>query len=102
LRFLGPNIFDESKNEPQACLNTILPPFLVRIVFLYMGGTLWCPYSSDDDFIEAGLDGMVYSRRLYKKTIPNCKFIRGQFQIEFFKKFKHFTSCNVSKCPYGS
>ncbi len=33
--------------------------------------------------------------------IPNCKFIRGQFQLKFIKT-KHFTSCNVSKCPYGS
>jgi len=32
-----------------------------------------------DYFIGAGLGGMGYSCRLYKKTIPSCKFIRGQF-----------------------
>jgi hypothetical protein len=31
----------------------------------------------------------------------NYKFIRGQFQIGIIFK-KHLTSCNVSKCPYGS
>jgi hypothetical protein len=35
---------------------------------------------SDDDFIGAGLGGMAYSCRLYKKTIPNCKFIKSWFQ----------------------
>jgi hypothetical protein len=53
---------------------------------------------SDNDFIGACLGGMGYSCRLYKKTIPNCKFIRGQFQIGNFK----LTSCNVSKCLYES
>jgi len=33
--------------------------------------------SNDDDFIEASLGGMGYSCRLYKKTIANCKFIKG-------------------------
>ncbi len=42
---------------------------------------------------------IVVSRK--KKMILNCKFIRGRFQIEILKN-KHFTSCNVSKCPYGS
>jgi len=56
--------------------------------------------SNDNDFIEVGLGGMGYSCRSYKKTIPNYKFIRGQFQTLNFKK-KHFTSCNVSKCSYG-
>jgi hypothetical protein len=36
--------------------------------------------------ISLDLDGMGYSRRLYKKTIPNYKFIRGWFQTENFKK----------------
>jgi hypothetical protein len=36
--------------------------------------------SNDDDFIKAGLGGMGYSCRLYKKTIPNCKFIICWFQ----------------------
>ncbi len=53
--------------------------------------------SNDNDFIRVGLGGMGYSCRSYKKTIPNCKFIRGQFQIGIFRN-KHFTSCNVSKC----
>jgi hypothetical protein len=35
---------------------------------------------SDNDFIGAGLSGMGYSHhRSYKKTIPNCKFIRGWY-----------------------
>ncbi len=46
--------------------------------------------SNDNDFIRANLGGMCY-----KKTIPNCKFIRGRFQIGN-------SSCNVSKCPYES
>jgi hypothetical protein len=58
--------------------------------------------SSDADFIGVGLGGMGYNDRLYKKTIPNYKFIRGSFQTKFLLKKKHFTSCNVSKCPYGS
>jgi hypothetical protein len=43
-------------------------------------------YFDDNDFIRAGLGGMGYCRRLYKKTIPSCKFIRGQFQTRIFKK----------------
>jgi hypothetical protein len=44
-------------------------------------------YSDDNDFIRAGLGGMGYNHsRLYKKTIPSCKFIRGQFQTKFFKQ----------------
>jgi len=27
--------------------------------------------------LGAGLGGMGYSRRPYKKTIPYCKFVRG-------------------------
>jgi hypothetical protein len=42
--------------------------------------------SSDNDFIEASLGGMGYSCRLYKKSIPNCKFIRGRFQNHNFLK----------------
>ncbi len=45
--------------------------------------------SNDDDFIEASLGGMGYNCRLYKKTIPNYKFIRGQFQIIIKKKKKN-------------
>jgi hypothetical protein len=41
-------------------------------------------YSNDDDFIKASLGGMGYSHRSHKETIPNCKFIKGQFQTEFF------------------
>jgi hypothetical protein len=40
--------------------------------------------SSDDDFIGGGLGGMGYSHRSYKKTIPNYKFNRGQFQSGIF------------------
>jgi len=47
-----------------------------------------------DDFIGLGLGGMGYSRMSYKKIIPNCKFIRNQFQTRIFKN-KHFASCNV-------
>jgi hypothetical protein len=49
---------------------------------------MWSPSSnfSEDDFIGVGLGEMGYSRRLYKKTIPNSKFIRGQFQTKIFKK----------------
>jgi hypothetical protein len=54
--------------------------------------------SSDDDFIEASVSGMGYSCMSYKKIIPNYKFIRGWFWIRILKN-KHFTSCNVSKCP---
>ncbi len=39
---------------------------------------------------------MGYSRRSYKKTIQNYKFIKGRFQIEILMN-EHFTSCNVSK-----
>ncbi len=41
---------------------------------------------SDNDFIRAGLGGMGYSRRLYKKTIPNYKFSKGLFQTRIKKK----------------
>jgi hypothetical protein len=34
--------------------------------------------SHDDDFFGVSLGGMGYSHRLYKKTIPNCKFIKGR------------------------
>jgi hypothetical protein len=43
-------------------------------------------YSNDDDFIKVGLGGMGYNHRSYQKTIPNCKFIRGQFQTRILKK----------------
>jgi hypothetical protein len=36
--------------------------------------------------IGAGLGGMGYSHRSHKKTIPNYKFIRGQFQIKISNK----------------
>jgi hypothetical protein len=41
---------------------------------------------SDDDFIGAGLGGMGYNHRSYKRIISNCKFIRGQFQTIILKK----------------
>jgi hypothetical protein len=41
---------------------------------------------SDNDFIIDELGGMGYSHRVYKKTVPSCKFIRGQFQIGIIKK----------------
>jgi hypothetical protein len=37
----------------------------------------FCNNLSYNDFIRAGLHGMGYSQRLYKKMISNCKFIRG-------------------------
>jgi hypothetical protein len=42
--------------------------------------------SRDDDFIGASLSGMGYSRRSYKNTIPNYKFIWGWFQTNLFLK----------------
>jgi hypothetical protein len=53
---------------------------------IHISNALFKNYFSDNDFIEAGLSGMGYSRRSYKKTIPNCKFIRGLFQTDFFLK----------------
>jgi hypothetical protein len=41
----------------------------------YILSNYGCYHSNDNDFIEAGLIGMGYSCRLYKKTIPNYKFI---------------------------
>jgi hypothetical protein len=41
-------------------------------------------YSSDDEFIGASIGGMGYSRKSYKKTILNYKFIIGQFQTRSF------------------
>jgi hypothetical protein len=38
--------------------------------------------SDEHDFIRDGLGGMGYNHMLYKKTIPNYKFIRGWFQIK--------------------
>jgi len=46
---------------------------------------VWFNYS-DDDFIEAGLNGMGYNHKSYKKIIPNCKFIKGWFQTGIFFK----------------
>jgi hypothetical protein len=43
-------------------------------------------YFNDDDFIRVGLDEMGYSHKVVKKTIPNCKFIKGRFQIGIFLK----------------
>ncbi len=34
-------------------------------------------YFTNNDFIGVGLGGMGYSCRSYKKTILNCKFIKG-------------------------
>jgi hypothetical protein len=42
--------------------------------------------SSENDFIGVGLGGMGHSSSSYKKTIPNCKFIRGRFQTRIYKK----------------
>jgi hypothetical protein len=43
----------------------------------YVLSNYGCYNYSDNNFIEACLAGMGYSCRLYKKTIPNYKFIRG-------------------------
>jgi hypothetical protein len=67
----------------------------VNITLMY-----WMFNSSDDEFIRVGLGGMGYSCKLYKKIIPNFKFIKSWFQIRIINFF--FSSCNVSKCPYGS
>jgi hypothetical protein len=42
--------------------------------------------SSDDDFIGPSLGEITYSLRSYKKTIPNCEFIKGRFQTNLFLK----------------
>jgi hypothetical protein len=39
---------------------------------------------NDNNFIRVSLGGMGYSRRSYKKTIPNYKFIKSQFQTKIF------------------
>jgi hypothetical protein len=70
--------------------------FLPNILRFKLGSS-----NSNDDFIITSLGKMDYSHWLYKKTIPNYKFIRGQLQIGILKN-KHFTSCIVFKCPYGS
>jgi hypothetical protein len=49
--------------------------------------------SNDNDFIWTSLGGMGYSHRLSVHK-DNSKLI--------FLENKHFTRCNVSKCPYGS
>jgi hypothetical protein len=54
------------------------------MIFIMKAMSVIYPYSSDNDFIRDGLGGMGYSRKSYKKTIPNCKFIKGQFQIGSF------------------
>jgi len=50
----------------------------------------------------AGLGGMGYSCRSYKKTIPNYKFIKEVDSKPEFLRIKNFTRCNISKYPYGS
>ncbi len=65
----------------------------VYATFQYM--TMWLYIftlnSNDNEIIKVDLDGMGYSHRLYKKTIPNNKFIKGQFQSGiFFKKNLQF------------
>jgi len=42
--------------------------------------------SNDNGFIGVGLGGMGYNCRSHRKTIPNCTFIRGQFQTGILKK----------------
>jgi hypothetical protein len=51
--------------------------------------------------IRAGLGGMGYSRRLYKKDNSKLQIYNILISNQNFKN-KHFTSCNVSKCLYGS
>ncbi len=51
--------------------------------------------SNDDDFIEAGLGGMGYSCRSYKKIVPTTNLLEVDSKPKSFKN-KHFTSCNVS------
>ncbi len=57
--------------------------------------------SSDDDFIGFDLDGMGYSRRLYKRQFQTTNLLEVDSKLKILRN-KHFTSCNVSKCPYGS
>jgi hypothetical protein len=57
--------------------------------------------SSDDDFIGAGLGGMGYSRRSYKKQFQTTNLLEVDSKLEFKIK-KHFTNYNISKCPYES
>jgi hypothetical protein len=69
------------------------PKWLVRFILYCVNN------SSDDNFIEAGLGGMDYSHRSYKKIISNLLKVDSKPK---FLKNKNFTSFNVSKCPYGS
>jgi hypothetical protein len=57
--------------------------------------------SSDDDFIGAGLGGMGYSRRSYKKQFQTTNLLEVDSKLEFKIK-KYFTNYNISKCPYES
>jgi hypothetical protein len=50
------------------------------MIFVMKAMLVIYPHSNDDDFIGDGLGGMGCSCKLYKKTIPNYKFIRGWFQ----------------------
>jgi hypothetical protein len=52
------------------------------VVFYTLFSCFFLKKFNDNDFIKAGLGGMGYSCTSYKKTISNCKFIRGQFQTE--------------------
>jgi hypothetical protein len=72
-----------------------------------INNALFKNYFIDHDFIRGvGLGEMGYNRRSYKKTISNFKFIRLEVDFNllllFFCKINIFTSCYVSKCPYGS
>jgi len=60
------------------------------MIFVMKAMLVIYPYSNDDDFIGDGLGGMGCSCKLYKKTIPNCKFLRGWFQTNFFLKINIF------------
>jgi hypothetical protein len=46
------------------------------------------PYSTHYDFIRDGLGGMGYSRRLYKKTIPNSNLLEDNSKPELKKNKK--------------
>jgi hypothetical protein len=52
-------------------------------------------------FIETSLGGMGCNHRSYKKQFQIANLLKVDSKLEF-KKNKLLTSCNVSKCPYGS
>ncbi len=81
-------ITNEIKHNRVVPLKHVMQVSYSNIMWVTLEGELEHVHanSNDDDFIGDGLGGMGYSCRSYEMTIPNCKFIRGWFQIRIFKK----------------